>query len=356
MKKLVILGAFILFLTLPVTLVHADTPTSIDETAADVVPYQYGKVVSRAMAVYENPGDEKPARWYTSAGTWVSIRDQRAVDDETWYLVDRGGWMPASAIELAELSEFRGVRVTPGMSMPFGFVIADTLNIRARPGVAVDNPPVGELHRYTVVPILEESDTHTGPWYKIGKNRWVSAKYVRRVAPVVRPEEIGPDEKWIEVNLREQTLIAYEGSQMVYATLVSSGLPRWPTVTGLFRIWIKITNGKMSGGSLDKGDYYYLADVPWTMYFKRDYGLHGAYWHDDFGRPRSHGCVNLSPLDANWLFEWTMPNPEPDQRALLASSDNLGTWVFVHAGTQPEAPQPDNTQWARLMPATDRRR
>lgn len=354
MKRLIMLGSFIFIFSLSstpafaeglethtesgdgTTGAHAEPPALAGKTVLDVVPYRYGKVISRGLVIYESPGDATPVRWYTSAGTWVSISAQQVVDDQIWYQVDRGGWTPASAVELEQLSEFHGVRVVPGMPVPFGFVIADLLNVRAQPGVSDDNPPVGQLERYAVVSILGETDAHDGTWYRIGEDRWVSARYVRRVAPVVRPGGIGPDERWIEVNLREQTLAAYEGSQIVYATLVSSGLSPWPTVTGLFRVWVKIKHRKMSGGSLEYGDYYYLADVPWTMYFRGDYALHGAYWHDDFGRPKSHGCVNLSPLDSYWLFQWATPDLAPDQPLLRSSSDNPGTWVFVHAGTQPE--------------------
>lgn len=357
--RFVIAGVFVLifslpFLSLPSAVladgldVHSESgktsagnypaaPALSGKTAMDVVPYSYGRVISQGLAIYQNPGDATPVRWYTSAGTWVSIRAQREVDGQVWYQVDRGGWTPASAVEVGKLSEFHGVQVVPGISMPFGFVVADPLNVRAEPGVSDGNPPIGELARYTAVPTLEETKAHDGTWYRIGENQWVSAQYVRRIAPVVRPKPIGPNERWIEVNLKEQTLKAYEGSQMVYATLISSGLPRWQTITGLFRIWIKIQHRKMSGGSLENGDYYYLADVPWTMYFKGSYGLHGAYWHDDFGRPKSHGCVNLSPLDAYWLFQWSTPDLGPDMSTLLSSPEKPGAWVFVHAGTQPEA-------------------
>lgn len=336
MKRLVMLGVLIFIFSRPSSPVSAESPAATEKTAVDVVPYHYGRVVSRGLAVYEKPGDAVPVRWYTSAGTWVSIRAQRVVDGEVWYLVDRGGWVPASVVRVGRLSEFHGVRVVPGMPPRFGFVVADSLNVRPVPGVTDDNTPIGELSRYAVVPILEKKDALDGTWYRIGGNRWVSARYVRRVTPVVRPENIGPDERWIEVNLKEQTLAAYEGSELVYATLISSGLPRWQTITGLFRIWIKITARKMSGGDLDKGDYYYLADVPWTMYFKGGYGLHAAYWHDDFGRPKSHGCINLSPLDAYWLFQWSTPDLVSAERVLRSTSESPGTWVFVHVGTQPE--------------------
>ncbi len=345
MRRLMVLASVVLVLSQFIIPVYAESPASTEKSAMEIIPYHYGRVVSQGLAVYQNPGDATPARLYTSEGTWVSIRDQKVVDGQVWYLIDRGGWVPASSVELGQVSEFHGMRVVPGMPVPFGFVVADLLNVRAAPGVSEDNPPIDQLDRYTVVPILGQEDAHDGRWYRIGQDRWVSARHVRRVAPVMRPKEIGPDERWIEVNLREQTLAAYEGSRMVYATLISSGLPRWQTIIGLFRIWVKIKAGKMSGGSLEEGDYYYLADVPWTMYFKGGYGLHAAYWHDDFGRPKSHGCVNLSPLDAYWLFNWATPDLQPGERALRASPDNPGTWVFIHAGTQPEVESMIQQSW-----------
>lgn len=353
MKILLMLCTLALIFALSPGHVLAGSPASTEKTAVDVMPYHYARIVSGGLAVYKNPGDTVPVRRYTSVGTWVSIHAQRVVDGVVWYLVDRNGWVPASSVEVGQLSEFHGLQVVPGMPLPFGFVVADPLNVRAEAGVSDDNPPIGELQHYTVVPILDEKDARDGTWYQIGEDRWVSAKHVRRVAPVVPPEEVGPDERWIEVNLKEQTLAAYEGSQMVYATLISSGLPRWRTITGLFRVWIKVKAGKMSGGSLENGDYYYLADVPWTMYFKGSYGLHAAYWHDDFGRPKSHGCVNLSPLDAYWLFQWSTPDLVPDERVLRSSSDNPGTWVFVHIGTQPEALDGGIVQDEWPAPATD---
>lgn len=337
MRRILTLGILIFALFLSSAQAFAKPPASAEEAVLDVLPFHYGRVASQGLAIYENPGDAAPARRFTSAGTWVSIRGQRVVDGETWYFVDRGGWTPASAVAVGQPSAFRGVRVLPGMSMPFGFVIADLLNVRAQPGVSDDNPPIDELERYTTVSILDEKEDADGIWYRIGEGRWVSARYVRRVAPVVPPEQVGPDERWIEVNLRQQTLAAYEGPQMVYATLVSSGLPQWQTIAGLFRIWVKIKHRKMSGGSFELGDYYYLADVPWTMYFKGSYALHAAYWHDDFGRPKSHGCVNLSPLDAYWLFQWATPDLDADEPVQRSSEEDPGTWVFVHTGTQPEA-------------------
>jgi lipoprotein-anchoring transpeptidase ErfK/SrfK len=111
----------------------------------------------------------------------------------------------------------------------------------------------------------------------------------------------------VGVNLGQQTAVAYEGDTPVYAAMVATGLPTTPTVQGVFRTWQRLTTGKMSGGSAATGGYYYLEGVTWTCYFYSGYALHTAYWHDAFGRPRSHGCVNLSPYDAWWIFQWSAP-------------------------------------------------
>jgi len=104
--------------------------------------------------------------------------------------------------------------------------------------------------------------------------------------------------KWIDVDLTYQVLRAYAGQTLVFQTLVSTGLPATPTVVGTYRIYAKYISAPMSGPG------YYLPNVPYIMYFYRGYSLHGTYWHSNFGRPMSHGCVNLSVADAEWLFNW----------------------------------------------------
>jgi lipoprotein-anchoring transpeptidase ErfK/SrfK len=121
-------------------------------------------------------------------------------------------------------------------------------------------------------------------------------------APSPRPPGVAEGERWISVNLSTQTLVAYEGDIPVFETLVSSGLPQWPTVTGQFRTYAKYESQTMNGYLL--GYDYYLPDVPYVMYFYNDYAIHGTYWHSNFGSPMSHGCVNVSTPDAGWLFNW----------------------------------------------------
>jgi lipoprotein-anchoring transpeptidase ErfK/SrfK len=105
-------------------------------------------------------------------------------------------------------------------------------------------------------------------------------------------------ERWIDVDLSNQRLVAYEGDTPVYWVTVSTGLPGTPTVTGQYRIYVKYPAQTMSGPG------YYLPDVPYVMYFYQGYGIHGTYWHNNFGHPMSHGCVNTPTTDAQWLYNW----------------------------------------------------
>ena len=140
-----------------------------------------------------------------------------------------------------------------------------------------------------------------------------------------------PTEKWIDVDLSEQRVVAYEGLQSVKTFIVSTGLPGTPTVQGEFRIWAKTPLQDMYGGNRAAGDYYYLEDVPWVQYFYEDYALHGTNWHANFGQPMSRGCVNMQVEDAKWLFEWAGPTMDLDAIGwLFTGADELGTLVVVH--------------------------
>ena len=116
--------------------------------------------------------------------------------------------------------------------------------------------------------------------------------------PAQRPAGVEVGERWIDVDLSTQMTYAMEGDTAVNQFLVSTG--RWPTVTvtGVYKIYVKYRAADMSGAD------YYLQDVPYVMYFYEGYGIHGTYWHNNFGTPMSHGCVNLRPVDAGWLFEF----------------------------------------------------
>jgi len=147
------------------------------------------------------------------------------------------------------------------------------------------------------------------------------------LTPIDMPKNAG---KWIRVDLSEQTLIAYEGDQPLRGFIVSTGLPGTPTVTGTFHIRMKVRSQRMEGGSPALGNYYNLPNVQWVQYFYEDYGFHGTYWHNNFGHPMSHGCINMTNADAKWLWDWA--GPKWDGKSIWHSStdDDPGTLVIVH--------------------------
>ena len=139
-------------------------------------------------------------------------------------------------------------------------------------------------------------------------------------------------EKHIYVDLAKQTLYAYQGNTLFMQTLISSG--KWhPTPTGDYKIWIKLRSTRMSGGEGD--DYYNLPNVPYVMFFynaevpkSAGYSLHGAYWHNNFGHPMSHGCINMREVDVAKLYNWASPQTEGN--TTLATADNDGTPVTIY--------------------------
>ena len=135
-------------------------------------------------------------------------------------------------------------------------------------------------------------------------------------------------EKWIEVSLDEQKVKAWEGDKLVMEFPISSG--KWaPTPKGTFNIWYKTRNQSMIGGSKALGTYYNLPNVPHNMFFYQGYAIHGAYWHNNFGQPMSHGCVNSPLASAAQIFDWAGPVLDPGQNSTRATAQNPGTKVVV---------------------------
>ncbi|HSK00080.1 MAG TPA: L,D-transpeptidase [Kofleriaceae bacterium] len=174
--------------------------------------------------------------------------------------------------------------------------------------------------------------------YRIGDQRWLAAADVRVFQPAPPPALLLPGERWIDVDLDSQILVAYEGELPVYATLVSSGGPHAPTETGEYRMWLKESEADMKG--LNGEDPYSVATVPWTQFFSPEKGLalHTAYWHDQFGTRRSAGCVNLAPRDARWLYFWSDPQVPPGWTMTAGVVEAPGSIVRVRTKDEPNPP------------------
>lgn len=230
-------------------------------------------------------------------------------------------------------SNFRGVALAEGEDLPAGFAYPYPTERYARQEATGQLVPTGMLgYREAVVLSGEQrangmAETSAGFWVNTGSLRMIP----RRTS---FPSFATGDRKWLDISVKNQSLVAYVGQRPVYATLVSTGRAGMmdpektdATVRGSFMIYQKEVSSTMDGDE-DRADSFNLHDVPFVQYFHKGYALHGTYWHDDFGKTRSHGCVNLAPIDAAWLFEWTDPVVPPDWHGVL--NKERGTVVYVH--------------------------
>jgi hypothetical protein len=313
----------------------------IDGDPEDYMPIKvrYARIV-RATPIYPNLDAVRagqPNGTFGGGSYWVTIRNEQEVNGKPYYYVHWGwnsfAWMSGDDMLIGTLnSSLRGfdlARYDDG----YPVVMAHRpVFVRAKPGPIVDETVIGYLDPYDVVNvyetaeyITEEGETET--WYRIGVDQWVHSEFVRMFVSSPRPEGVGPDDKWVEIRLPEQTVIAYEGDRPVLATLTSTGRRGLETEPGLFQVWSTLRDGPMEW---DKSiPPYSLANIPWIMYFNRDQALHNAYWHDQFGIVRSAGCVNLSPHDAHWLFHWAFPDRAAGRIHYVDEKDPV-LWVWVH--------------------------
>lgn len=265
---------------------------------------------TRASAVVRNVGD---GYLFATVQSWAKNEA-----GETWYEINPGEYVHENDITMVDPSTYRGVEVNSQPERPFGWIVQEVIPSTA-PDVEPDEELGVPLPRTTFIQVYDAVlGEDNWIWYDIGDGRWVKQTYMSLVDVDPRPEEVGEEEFWAEIDLFEQTFAAYEGDRMVYASLISSGLNRWPTDEGLFQVWDRWEKHKMSGAE-GKVDYYFLEDIPYIMYYDEYNGiaLHGTYWHDRFGFKHSHGCVNMSIQDAEWTYWWSDEAPND-------------LWVFVH--------------------------
>ncbi|MEZ4240083.1 MAG: L,D-transpeptidase [Myxococcota bacterium] len=208
-----------------------------------------------------------------------------------------------------------------------------------------DAPVVKELPYHTWIWVDETPDP-TGRWWGVREGNkvigWIEdGRDVRHpILPAARPEGVGDDELWLDVELSQQALSLWRGDRMVYFTVVSTGAPGHGTPQGEFRVEGKFATSDMqSRADAAPEDWYKVEDVPWTIQFKGRYALHGAYWHWGFGRTASHGCINLAPLDAARLFSDLEPHIPAGWRTISARPDE-GTLIRVRRGPMPPTPAP----------------
>jgi lipoprotein-anchoring transpeptidase ErfK/SrfK len=263
---------------------------------------------------------------------YVSYVDRVDTGKGIFYLLQSGAWIPGKGSRIGEYSLFQGLEFTStprnSFAWPLPFYI-DTIPVRSAPGYGA---PQTNRVLYPYVDIVQVYDTKNVDnvdWDMIGPNQWVEARILAKVTPKTTPPDGVTGNRWIDVDLAEQTLAVYQDNRLVFATVIASGLEPFYTRPGLFQIYEKKETETMRNSDLT--DFYYLDNVPWTMYFDKARALHGAYWRTRFGYPQSHGCINLSAGDSHWLFNWA----------------NIGDYVHVYdtTGLTPTDPSLYN-DWA----------
>ncbi|WP_437602616.1 L,D-transpeptidase [Sorangium sp. So ce590] len=241
--------------------------------------------------------------------------------------------IPADRFRPIRGSDFHGVEIGKDIDFPFALVRRQGgKRWRVEGKKLVDG---GELEWRSAVPLTGKQQFFGGKLhYETKDGDWVDDRHAGRIDPAKKMPAWGKNgEKWLDISLTKQVLVAYEGTKPVYATLISSGeagledhKSSTATKRGIFRIHTKYTSITMDSDAV--GEEFELRDVPYVQYFEEGYALHGAYWHDKFGRPKSHGCINLSPEDARRIFFWTEPAVPPGWHG--AARSLTGTVVFVH--------------------------
>ncbi len=300
-----------------------------------------------------------PSHPWLEKGYFLSLGETLRENNVSYWRTARGGIVEKSKAFPYEPKDYQGAEIYPSMSFPVGFVMVKNgtklLELRDddqlhATGKLLDKRTFLDLGEeveingrtyFTVLPYPppdavaapEGGETGEAPEQPEQKQLLVKADIMRLPDLQPLPKGLDPWDRWIDVDITKQMLVAYEGTRPVYVTLVSTGKKgsdeeRFDTPTGRHRIYSKQVTSNMDGATATDGNYA-IQDVPWVMYFEGSYALHGAFWHTSFGYVRSHGCVNLGPSDARWLFYWTTPFVPDNWHGATAGDDNPGTTVII---------------------------
>lgn len=261
-----------------------------------------------------NPAErpaEVPAvvKEYLNAGYYVTVAGEAVKNERRYLRTLRGVFVRKYQLEQREGSSFTGVVLRGEEDLPIHWIVRETAMLRRAPEGGdllhklEDRPP----ERRSRYPFVRKVTVGTTQYYEDAEGRLMPAYAVSQSYKLRRPPGVGPEERWVHVDLSEQVLVAYQGDRPVFTTLVSTGKQPGMTPVGVHRLQSKHVATSMRDQPMEE-DAYSIEDVPWTQYFHNSVALHGAFWHGGFGLVRSHGCVNLSPGDARWLFGFTEPH------------------------------------------------
>ena len=274
-------------------------------------------------------------------GFYVAVDKTFRWNGRLWYKTTRGLVAPSDRFWAVAASKFEGVQLGEEYKLPVAWVYGwrkrSTLY-----EIDTDKNTVkaaGKVDRFEPIQLSGKTTQIRKRRYReTSKGLWVRDAHIRVAEPGPPPEDLKPLERWIDINLKQQTLVAFDGTRPAYATLISSGKESkikakdHRTPVGSWRIREKHLTTTMDGDGTAAGDLpYSIEDVPYVMYFHRSYAVHGAFWHRNFGVRMSHGCVNLAPLDAKWVFLFTRPSLQRGRHGVWAQKEvRPGSRVVIH--------------------------
>jgi len=300
-------------------------PAVRTDPALAILPYQYFHVSNDiALKFYPSLPDAqaKSENAIVYSPGFVYISYTGSDDTGHFFLSKSGYWIRGDGSRIHAFPSFQGLQFRETPRNAFGWTSSyEQTPIKISPGYGAPNSGK-TLAPYSVVQVFYSYMADGVVWNMIGPDQWVEGRKVSAVTPNPAPPAGVNGTRWIEVNLEEQTLAVYDNNQLLFATVIATGMEPFWTRPGLHQIFQKKETETMRNN--DPSDFYYLEDVPYTMYFDGPRALHAAYWRTAFGFTQSHGCVNLSVGDAHWLFLWAQE----------------GDWVYVHdpSGLTPTDP------------------
>jgi hypothetical protein len=290
------------------------------------LPQRYAFIRFDGTRAYAHPSDYFRNDYVEALGKsfGIVVTGEQVYDGVEFIRTRRHYWIERGSVHFVDGSAFKGVKLRPRKPLDVAWVSPRPAKVHERPQGRV----LKRLDRHSLVHI----ESTKGAWVKLAGGGWVKTAEVARAKLVEPPEGVGPTDRWIDIDVKQQVLVAYEGTAPMFATLVSTGKNRKQSETpiGTFQIWVKLAYSDMDDiERTDIAKNYSIQDVPWVQFFKGSYGFHAAFWHNDFGRRRSHGCINLSPADARYLFHFTQPILPPGWNAILPIPEDHPTTVQV---------------------------
>jgi hypothetical protein len=271
-------------------------------------------------------------------GFFIAVDRTFGWNNRIWYKTTGGLIAPSDRMIIPKTPELEGVAISDGDAR-IGFIRAAKAwrYEFSGKGKKRKRKSKGKIKRFSAWPLNGKTLEFKGVTYhQTDEGWWMSGRQGTFTEPGPRPDEVGADEKWIDVNVTRKTLVAFEGDKPVYAALISPGKRSrnkrkdHRTKLGKWRIREKHVTTTMDGDGTAGDMPYFIEDVPYVQYYDGSYALHGAFWHNNFGREQSHGCVNLSPADAKHLFFWSDPPLPRGWHGVWSSDKRKGTMVVAH--------------------------